>query len=110
MLRLKNTLIAFGFCAYNLIFSAGNIFGDELNVKSPQEYSSKQNLATDYRPLFNLRILPNLYPPITGEEKLERMLIEKDALEKMKLKDLNNPPSIMTYPILELKFRVPFLE
>jgi len=110
MSKLKNTLIAFGFCAYNLLFSTGNILAQQKEAQTPIEYPSTQNLATDYRPAFKTEFLPCLYPPKTEEQKLERTLIEKDAIEKMKFGSLENSSFISTYSILKIKFNIPFLE
>ena len=105
--REKNLLVALCFGMYSLIGLSGNAFGETIQKR---EYPSSQNLATDYRPLFKSNFFPCLYPPKTEEGKLDKMFLEQNAKELMKFKDLENPSVVTTYPVLEIKFRVPFLE
>lgn len=102
MNKFKRTLLAWGFSAYCLFGLSGNSFAEESKVK--REYPSAQNLVTDYRPVFEIKLFPCLYPPKTEEQKLEQILTEENAKENLKLDQIFDRTTITTYPLLKLTF------
>ncbi len=108
--RVKEFMIAVGFSLYSLVFLTGNTFGEEKEVQTKREYPSSENLATDYRPLFDVKLFSCLYSPRTEEQRLERTLIEENAKEKMGFKSVFENQTVITYPILEIRFKIPFID